>query len=315
MDLRQLRYFVAVGEELSFGRAATRLRMSQPPLSQRIQELERELGCALLDRSVRPIRLTESGRILLEEARDILDRVERAHSRTRSAESRRILTVGVVSEAVASFVVGLSGHFRDRLQAIYPEITLRVRMLGIANPAAGIQAGQCDIAVTRLPFDTRGIATRSIGDEPLVAALRSDDRLVERDEIEVGELRDHLWCQLPHDSDPLWREYWLGRPGTVSDHGRPQRTGPVVSSLAEYVQCVAWEGAVGVLPRSVARLYPAAGVSYVPLAEYPRNQLVVAWMTGRADKMVRDVVDVVTAAATSHGVQFFEPPRGREVFG
>ncbi|MFI5610326.1 LysR family transcriptional regulator [Amycolatopsis sp. NPDC051903] len=306
MDLRQLRYFVAVGEELSFSRAAARLQMSQPPLSQRIQELERELGCSLLDRSVRPIQLTDSGRILLDEARDILNRVERAQVRTRSAGRSRTLTIGVVSEAVAGFVAGLSSQLRDVLGARYPELSLRVRVQGITTPAAGLPTGQSDIAITRLPFDTRGIATCSLGDEPLVAVLRSDDRLAERAEVASGELRTHSWCQLPPDTDPLWREYWLGNPGS-SGHGGEHRIGPVVRSLSEYIQCVAWEGAVAVLPTSVARLYPAAGVSYVPLAEQPENHLVLAWPSDRADKVVLDVAEAIASAAASHGSLFFEP--------
>lgn len=308
MDLRQLRYFVAVGEELSFGRAAARLQMSQPPLSQRIQELERDLGCSLFDRSVRPIRLTESGRILLDEAREILERVERAHLRMRSAGKRRILTVGVVSEAVAGFFVGLTAHFRDVLLARYPEISLRVRVLGVSSPAAGLRTGKSDIAITRLPFDTQGIATRVIGTEPLVVALPSDDRLVDRKEVEVGELRKHAWCQLPRDTDPLWRGYWLGGPGSLSDRGQGGRAGPIVRSLAEYIQCVSWEGSVGVLPNSVARLYPTAGVSYVPLAGYPENRLVLAWPAGRADQIVLDLVDEVESAAANYGSMFFESP-------
>jgi DNA-binding transcriptional LysR family regulator len=255
----------------------------------------------LLDRSVRPIRLTESGRILLDEARDILDRVERARERTRSAGKQRTLTVGVVSEAVAGFVAGLSTHIRDVLATRYPDISLRVRVLGITTPTAGLHTGQADIAITRLPFDTNGVATRRIGDEPLVAALRSDDPLAARREIEAGELRDRLWCQLPSDVDPLWRRYWLGNPGGPSDHGREYRAGPVVHSLAEYVQCVAWEGAVGILPSSVARLYPAAGVSYLPLSDKPVNQMVLAWPTSRTDTMFQDVVDEITSA--------FETPR------
>ncbi|WIX83581.1 LysR family transcriptional regulator [Amycolatopsis carbonis] len=303
MDLRQLRYFVAVGEELSFARAATRLRMSQPPLSQRIQELERELGCSLLDRSVRPIRLTDSGRILLDEARDILERVDRAAARTRSAGQSRIVTIGVVSEAVAGFVTGLSGHFRETVKARYPHLSLRVRVQGIASPAAGLHTGQADIAITRLPFDTRGIATHTLGEEPLVAALRSDDRLAHRTEIDPGELSDHLWCRLPRDADPLWREYWLGNPSASG----ADRQGPVVHSLAEYIQCVAWEGAVGVLPHSVARLYPAAGVSFVPLAGQPDNHLVLAWPVDRADKVILDLAEAIASATAAHGSQFFAP--------
>ncbi|WP_326837488.1 LysR substrate-binding domain-containing protein [Amycolatopsis rhabdoformis] len=304
MDLRQLRYFLAVGEELSFARAAARLRMSQPPLSQRIQELERELGCLLLDRTIRPIRLTESGRILLDEAREILARVDLARERTRSAGRERIVTIGVVSEAVAGFLASLSTHIRAALLPRHPGVSLRVRVLGITSPAAGLHTGQSDIALTRLPFDTQGIATRPLGHEPLVAAVRSDDDLAERTEIDAGELRDHVWCQLPLDADPRWREYWLGNDNPSGrDHGHT--AGPVVHSLAEYVQSVAWEGAVGVLPSSVARLYPAAGVTFVPLAEYPENRLVLAWPTTRADQVVLDVVEAIEAAVAAHGSAFF----------
>ena len=307
MDLKQLRYFAAVGEELSFVRAAARLHMSQPPLSQRIHELERELGCLLLDRSVRPMRLTEAGRILLSEAREILERADRAQARTRSAAGQRVLTIGVVSEAVAGLVAGLSCQLRDALQTQYPFISLRLRVLGITNPTAGLHTDQVDIAVTRLPFDTKGIRIRSLGHEPLVAALRSDDTLTDRAEIESGELRNRLWCHLPQDADPLWRDFWLGCLAHSPTQGR-EFAGPVVRSLAEYVHSVTWDGAVGIVPSSVARLFPTTGVRYVPLTDQPKSQLVLAWRESRTDKVLLDVVNTIAATVAEHASEFFKLP-------
>ncbi|WP_258571881.1 LysR substrate-binding domain-containing protein [Actinomadura parmotrematis] len=145
--------FVAVAEELHFGRAAERLGMAQPPLSQRIQRLERELGVRLFERSSRRVELTGPGRLLLDEARDILARVDRVYAladRAEGAPLRAGLPAGLGGDVVAALIAA----FRERR----PEHRLEIRDLSTAAQGAALAAGDLDVGIVRHPCPVRGLA-------------------------------------------------------------------------------------------------------------------------------------------------------------
>ncbi|MFJ1709285.1 LysR family transcriptional regulator [Kitasatospora sp. NPDC088346] len=285
MDHRRLRYFVAVAEEQHFGRAAARLHMSQPPLSQRIRELEDELGCRLFDRSPRGVRLTEAGSVLLVEARRLLESAELAGRRVREAGRRRAVVVGAVAGAGLDFGPRTAAAFRRT----HPDTEVRMRESGIDDPTAGLRSGLVDLALTRLPFDTAGLGVRELAAEPLVAVLPVDDPLARRAATTVDELRERPWIRLPEESDPAWRRYWSG--------GRPAPGGgPVVRSVAECLHAVVWQGAVGILPAGAAHRHRAEGVAFVPLTGHPPSRVVIAWPSERPDPVVLAFVRAAEAA-------------------
>lgn len=281
MDLRQLGYFVAVAEELHFGRAAARLHMSQPPLSRRIRELEAELDCRLLERSPRGVRLTDSGALLLDEARELLERAERLKERVRRSSGQRTLVVGTVAGAGAALDPAVREEFRQR----HPRATVRLRECGLTDPSAGLRTGQADVALTRLPFDTTGLDVRVLREEPVVAALPSGDPLAGTGLIDVAALRGRTTFRLPPGTDPLWRDFWLANGPDVAD-------APVVTTVGECLHAIVWQSAAGLLPAAAAHHHALPGVSFVPVTGHGPSRVVLAWRAGERDGLVRDFVDL-----------------------
>ncbi|WP_354637561.1 LysR family transcriptional regulator [Kitasatospora camelliae] len=297
MDLRALRCFVAVAEEGHFGRAAARLHLAQPPLSRRIRDLEADLGCRLFDRVPTGARLTPAGEVLLVEARDLLERAERARARVRDAEAGRVLVVGTA--AGAGLEVGpaaLAALRRDR-----PGLRVRLREAPVTDPTAGLREGRVDLAITRLPFDTAGLTVRVLGAEPVVAVLPADDPLAARESLPVTELAGRPRFRLPPGTDERWRAYWL-----AAGEDAP---GPVVASVEECLHAVLWEGAVGLLPAGAVRRHARAGVAFVPVTGHPPSRIVLARRTPSApDPLVDSVATALAEAFTADSVP--RPPAG-----
>lgn len=176
MELRHLRYFCAVAEELHFGRAARRLHMAQPPLSQQIRQLEDELGVALLVRSTRRVELTPAGADYLERAVAILDSVDAASRQAlRIADGRAgTLSIGCVGSATYSLLPALVRALSDELPDV--DVSVRGEMLAPAQITA-LTAGDIDLALLRMPIDTTGLHVEPIRSDRLIVALPHDHQL------------------------------------------------------------------------------------------------------------------------------------------
>ena len=182
MELRHLRYFRAVAEELHFGRAAERLHIAQPPLSQQIRQLERELDVSLFIRSTRKVELTPAGHAYLKRAVAVLDAVDDA-----GQQARRIalgvegqLTIGCVGSATYSLLPRLVRALRDELPHV--EISVRGEMLAPAQLDA-LLAGDVDIALLRPPVEDSDIRCELLRRDRLIAALPADHPLASRDQL------------------------------------------------------------------------------------------------------------------------------------
>ncbi|MGW3121819.1 LysR family transcriptional regulator [Streptomyces sp. NPDC001107] len=280
MELRTLRYFAAVAEELHFGRAAARLHMSQPPLSRAIKQLEADLGAALLHRSAAGVTLTPAGAALLDEARTLLDQAERIRVRVAAAAGAASLTVGILGDGTDRGAARLAAAFRRR----HPGVEVRIRETDLTDPTCGLRAGLVDVALTRGPFDESGLTVRELRTDPVGAVLRADDPLARRDRLELADLADRPWFRFPEGTDRLWRSYWSG--------GEP-REGPVVRAVQECVQAVLWNGTVGMAP--LGHDLPA-GLAVVPLTDMTPSRVVVASKEGDANPLLRSFVQIATAA-------------------
>ncbi|MGC5563523.1 LysR family transcriptional regulator [Streptomyces sp. FR-108] len=280
MELRTLRYFVAVAEELHFGRAATRLHISQPPLSRAIQRLESELGAALFDRSSAGVALTTAGALLLDEARDLLGRADRIRERVAAAAGAALLTVGILGDSTDPGALRLAAAHRR----LHPHVEVRIRETDLTDPTCGLRAGSVDIALTRGPFDGTGLAVRELRADPVGALLRADDPLARRESLRTAELTGRRWFRFPAGTDPLWQSYWNG--------GEP-REGPVVRAVQECRQAVLWNGTVGM---TLLDHEPPPGLTVVPLTDMPPSRVVLAWNQGDPNPVLRSFVRLAVAA-------------------
>ncbi|MEI5101756.1 LysR substrate-binding domain-containing protein [Streptomyces sp. PmtG] len=276
MELRTLRYFVAVAEELHFGRAAARLHMSQPPLSRAIKQLEAEFGAALFERSSAGVTLTGAGSVLLDEARALLDQADRVRVRVSSAAGAATLTVGILGDGADPAATRLAGAFRRR----HPRVDVDVRETDLTDPTCGLHAGLVDVALTRGPFDETGLATRELRADPVGALLRADDPLARRASLKLADLADRRWFLFPRGTDPRWQAYWNG--------GEP-REGPVVRAVQECQQAVLWNGTVGV---TLLDHEPARGLAVVPLVDMEPSRVTVAWNAGDTNPLIRSFVRI-----------------------
>jgi DNA-binding transcriptional LysR family regulator len=195
-----LRYFLVVAEELHFGRAAARLHMSQPPLSQRIQRLEREYGAALFDRSGGRVRLTAAGEALVPEAREIVERVA----------ASRLTVKRAVDEAPASLVAGVppdtAGGVLASLVAAYatavPDTRLEFRAATTAEQIPLLRRGVLDVAILQLPVDADGLRLGPVARSPVGVMLSRLSPLAGRTEIALADLDGHRLVTPPREFAP-----------------------------------------------------------------------------------------------------------------
>lgn len=284
MELRTLRYFVAVAEELHFGRAATRLRMTQPPLSRAIQHLETEVGAILLERSPAGVALTPAGVAMLDEARALLAQADRLRVRVATAAGTATLTIGILGDSHDPAVTRLAEAFRRD----HPNVEIRIRETDLTDPTCGLRAGQVDVALTRGPFDETGLRVRELRSDRVGAVLRADDPLATRASLELADLQDRDWFQFPEGADPAWRSYW---------NGGQTRTGPVVHAVQECLQAVLWNGTVGMT--TLDHRVPAR-LAVVPILDMPPSPVVVAWTDRREpNPLTRAFVEAAVAAYRS----------------
>jgi DNA-binding transcriptional LysR family regulator len=287
MDLRSLRYFVAVAEERHFGRAAARLHMTQPPLSRAIRQLETDLGTILLHRSAAGVTLTAAGTALYDEARTLLEQANHARTLVAAAAGTATFTIGVLADSAEEPGTSLGAAFRQR----NPGVRVRIRETDLTDPTAGLRAGLADAALTRTPFDRTGLSIRVLRSDPVGVVLRTDDPLASRAVVQLSDLADRRWFQFPPGSDHIWCAYWTGQ----GPEGGSQ-DGPVVRTTRECIHAVMWNDSIGLAPLTPQVRELPAEVTTVRLTDMPPSRLVVAWNRGDANPLIRSLIQVATAA-------------------
>lgn len=208
IDLHLLRLFVAVAEELHFGRAARRLRTSQPPLSQQIRRLEGLLGFALFERTSRRVALTDAGREFLASANRILAEMERAVEQARAvaAGGTGVIEIGYVVPAMLGFLPRVIRRFR----AEHPGVVLRLRELSTAPQLKALETGELDVALTSGAREGRHVRSWMAWTEPAVVLLSPAHRLAQRADVAIGELAGEEFISFPRAQAPDLHERWVG---------------------------------------------------------------------------------------------------------
>ncbi|MFT3797644.1 LysR substrate-binding domain-containing protein [Microbacterium sp.] len=188
MELHHLRYFVAVAEERHFGRAAQRLHVTQPPVSQRVKDLESELGLQLLERTTQGVRLTEAGAILLEHARNVLREVDSATLAMQRIRRGPLgeLRVGMPPDTELPTLRTIIETLTDEM----PDVLLRISELTTNDSLSRLRSGEIDIAVVRRPVDGVGLESSDVVVCPMGVWISRKNPLAERNSIHLSELKD-----------------------------------------------------------------------------------------------------------------------------
>lgn len=289
MDLRQLRYFVAVAEERHFGRAAARLHMAQPPLSQAIRQLETELGVTLLHRTTRRVDLTDAGVAYLDRARAILAEVEEAaqHARRVAAGAVGHLTIGCVGSATYSLLPALSRHLSVELPGI--DFSFRGEMLA-PDQVAALRRGTIDVALLRPPVADLSLTVRALRHDRLVVALPADHPLAARPRVAAAALADADLIVHSAGRRSAMYEVVLG---LLHEAGIEPRIRHEVGETSTLITLVAGGLGLAVVPEPVTAL-ALDGVTYRPLVRPSATiELAVAHRADRSEPHLARTIEVI----------------------
>ena len=249
MELRHLRYFEALAETLNFTRAAERLHIAQPPLSRQIQQLEEELGVALVDRSSRPLALTRAGAFFYEQSTQILARVqELARATQRLGEGRR-RWIGV--GFVPSMLYGALPKAIQGFMAAHPDIDVTLSELTSVQQVEALQARRIDVGFGRVAIEAEGLVNTLIEEEPLVAALPSNSDLAAQKMLSLAALAEQTVILYPAQPRPSFADQVLAQ---FRVRGCPATRTFETNGMQTAIGLVAAGIGVSLVPRSVQRL-------------------------------------------------------------
>ena len=276
VETRELRYFVALAEELHFGRAARRLGIAQPPLSRAIQQLERRLGVTLVDRTSRTPGLTAAGEVLLHEGRAALDAVAAAtrHAR-RAARAEPRLVLVMKPGADGGMLPDILAEYESQPGAAEVEIVFSVR-----ERAAMLRDGRADVGLLRSPQnDLSGLDAEDLLTQQQVVVLPQRHPLARRASVCLGDL----------DSGTTPR--WPG-PGDVDGEG------PLIQDIGQLTQLILLGRLVAVVPESIRGRVPS-GLVCRPVTDAPTATIVVAWPQQSRSRQIAEFVRAAVAVAES----------------
>ena len=286
VELRQLRVFLTVASELHFSRAARRLHVSQPALSQQIRSLERTLGAALFDRTSRATELTPAGRVLLDAAPRVLYEAERAQSLVTQAANGAVglLVVGSVGTALASVTPRILRAMRES----FPDLQLEVSQQDTAAQMVALADGRLDVGLVRAAEETAAVAVEHLVTERLIVALPGDHRLVTCEEVDPAELAEESFVLWPR---ALGRTFF----DIITSYCRENGFSPHIvaegADIETQLGLVAAGLGVSLQPAYYANLRPP-GVEFRPLAgTVPMVALQVAWRRRDTSPAVAHFVD------------------------
>jgi DNA-binding transcriptional LysR family regulator len=296
MDLRHVRYFVAIAEELHYGRAAERLGISQPPLSQQIQALERELGTELFRRSKRSVSLTKAGEALLPEAYRLLDQAARVKSLAKRAEAGEIgrLFLGCVASACFEILPPILGRFARA----NPEIGVTVREFDTADAIPALAEGRLDLGLVRIDAVAAPLRILPLRRDRFVIALPVAHRLAGQRRVALDDLRDEPFVMFARRVSPRFFDSIIA--AFIRAGFSPDLTHET-SSIQSQVAFVACGLGVALVPSTTRRMR-LPGVVYRDLREtIPLTDIALVWNGETASTLVTRMVDVVRATAEDSG--------------
>lgn len=293
LDLRLVEYFVAVAEELHFGRAAERLHIAQPSLSQQIRRLEQQLGVTLLSRNSRNVHLTPAGNTFLREGHRALAQAQRAISATRAAGGE-LLTVGFYGSAGRALLPAVLTAFHERQPTT--QVSVREILLGSIDE---ILNGKVDVAFTRLLPDQTELEVETIATEPRLIALTKTHPLATHQALTFADLRDESFIVNPMVPTAGSPARWLAE---QRRHGLPGRIAAEARSPQEIMTLVGAGKGVCLVPAAAASHDRRSDVAYVPVTDAEPAVVSLAWSPDRSSPTVRAFIatarEIASASAT-----------------
>ncbi|RCJ32009.1 LysR family transcriptional regulator [Nostoc minutum NIES-26] len=284
-DLRLLRYFVAVAEELNFTRAAERLYISQPALSKQIRQLERELGIELLRRNSRDVKLTAAGAALLPLAQQLLQDWQFTLLAVREVAASQMQTLRV--GFICSIGSELTKSILTRFQALRQGWKVTIRFFELSDPTAGLLSGNTDVALLRLPVPKQEkLSTEILLVEPRWVALSCDHPLAQHEVLQMADLINEPFITVPAETG-IWRDRWLA---TDERGGHPIIIGAEVNNTNEAMEAVINGQGVALVSESTTKAYTLSGQTFRPVKDVSPSVLAVAWRRDSLNSVVQDFV-------------------------
>jgi DNA-binding transcriptional LysR family regulator len=284
LEIRQLRYVVEVADQQNFSRAAERLGIAQPALSQQVLRVERELGYDLFLRHPRGALVTPAGKAFVDDARAAVaafdDTMERAGRRGRGETGQ--LTVGFTAAAAVELMPLVLGAFSER----YPDVDLRLTESTYADPSGGLASKSTDVAFVVPPLETAGLWFEVLSEEPRVVAVPESHRLAQREAVSVDEILDEPVVGNPGAGEE-WDRFWLL---AEFRDGRPPSIAAQAETYEAELQIVASGRAVSVTCGASAEYYARPGIAFVPITDIPPAQSVLAYHAGEPEPLVQNFV-------------------------
>jgi DNA-binding transcriptional LysR family regulator len=296
MELRHLRYFVVVAEELHFRRAAERLHMSQPPLSQQIRALEEEVGATLLLRNQRRVELTAAGVVFLERARQILADVEDAARQARRVQRGEVgrLAVGFVGSAMYSFVPDLLRRFGEHA----PDVTLRLHEMGTTEQLRQLEDGRLDVGFLRAARSRPELKIEIVAEEPVIVALPDLHPLAANPRLTLADLEGQPLILLTSAVAPGLRS---ALQPAIDRLGGEDTIVQEVQEMQTVIGLVAAGVGISLVAESVRELV-RVGVTYRAIDGWgPSLRLDMAWRAADESPLVTTFLEMARAAAPAEG--------------
>lgn len=277
VHLRDLRYFVAVAQDLHFTRAAEILYVSQPALSKQIRALERQLRVTLFDRDPGNVRLTPAGAALLPYAERMLDSWEEATTSLARASDCKLM-IGMHTSPGR----GLLPKVRALMVESCPDAELELRHVPWSDHSAGLADGATDAAFVWLPLEQPPYRWVTIAREPRLVALPNDHPLAHREQVSIVDLFDEPFLALPASAGPL-RDYWLA---LDERDGHPVRITGEINNTDETYEAVASGIGICLLAAGNAPIFARGGLTMLPVADLTPSELVLAWHERRCPPLL-----------------------------
>ena len=291
MELRHLRYFVAVAEELHFGHAAARLHMAQPPLSMQIKQLESEIGFRLFQRTNRKVELTQAGALLLDDVRELLAELDRSVASAKRVARGEAgwLGIGFVGSATYAVLPAALQRFREE----HPDVELVLRELVSAKQAQALREGRIHVGLARPAIGEDGFESEVILNERLVAALPDSHPLAKNRRLRIEDLAREPFILFPQNPKPSYADFVLG---ICEQAGFVPRIVQEAAEMHTAIGLVAAGLGVTLVPGSV-RTETRPGLTFRDLAGAPSTALTAAYRSADESPVLVEFLRILRGLA------------------